>query len=297
MSRKLHTPLDLTDVATGTAPLAIISTTLVSNLNANLLNGQSNYAHPSGDGNLHVPVNGTGNSGKVLTAGAVAGTYTWETAAGGEHTHGNITYLGAIGTTANLPLITTTSGVITVGSFGTAANTFCVGNDSRLSDARTPVSHAHGNITNTGYVGTTASIPLITGTGGIVQAGAFGTGATNFCVGNDARLSDARTPTSHAHGNITNTGYLGTTVSIPLITGTGGIIQAGAFGTGATDFAAGNHTHTGYLAVPATGFRITYSASAPSSPQNSLELWIDTTNKVIKIYESSAWVAIGAAYA
>jgi len=58
------------------------------------------------------------------------------------HTHGNITNAGAIGSTANLPIITTTSGVLTVGSFGTGANTFCQGNDSRLSDARTPTAHA-----------------------------------------------------------------------------------------------------------------------------------------------------------
>ena len=59
------------------------------------------------------------------------------------HTHGNITNAGAIGTTANKPLITTTNGVITTGSFGTTANTFCEGNDSRLSDARTPTAHTH----------------------------------------------------------------------------------------------------------------------------------------------------------
>lgn len=60
-------------------------------------------------------------------------------------TIGNITNLGAIGAVANLPLITTTSGVVTVGSFGTVANTFCVGDDSRLSDARTPLSHTTGS--------------------------------------------------------------------------------------------------------------------------------------------------------
>jgi len=41
------------------------------------------YAHPTGDGNLHVPANSTTNSGKVLTASATAGTYTWETSVGG----------------------------------------------------------------------------------------------------------------------------------------------------------------------------------------------------------------------
>lgn len=43
------------------------------------------YIHPTGDGNIHVPANSTTNSGKVLTAGAVAGTYTWEAAASGGH--------------------------------------------------------------------------------------------------------------------------------------------------------------------------------------------------------------------
>lgn len=68
------------------------------------------------------------------------------------HSHGNITSAGAVGTTANLPLITTTSGVVTVGSFGSAQNTFCQGNDSRLSDSRTPTAHTHAlsNLTQSG---------------------------------------------------------------------------------------------------------------------------------------------------
>ena len=37
----------------------------------------NNYTHPTGDGNLHVPATGTTNSGKVLTAGATAGSLSW----------------------------------------------------------------------------------------------------------------------------------------------------------------------------------------------------------------------------
>jgi len=37
------------------------------------------YVHPTGDGNLHVPANSTTNNGKVLTASAIAGVYTWQT--------------------------------------------------------------------------------------------------------------------------------------------------------------------------------------------------------------------------
>lgn len=64
---------------------------------------------------------------------------------------------------------------------------------------KAPLVHTHGNISNDGKVGTTANLPLITGTGGAVQAGSFGNAANTFCEGNDSRLSDARTPVAHTH--------------------------------------------------------------------------------------------------
>jgi len=82
----------------------------------------------------------------------------------------------------------TTSGTIAA-NFGTAAGTVCQGNDSRLSDARTPLSHTHGNITNAGAIGTTANLPIITGTGGVLTTGAFGTTAGTFAQGDDARFA------------------------------------------------------------------------------------------------------------
>lgn len=42
--------------------------------------------HVDTDGNRHVPANSTTNSGKVLTAAAEAGTYTWETPSSSGHT-------------------------------------------------------------------------------------------------------------------------------------------------------------------------------------------------------------------
>jgi hypothetical protein len=65
-------------------------------------------------------------------------------------------------------------------------------------DSRTPTSHTHGNLTNAGAIGTTANLPLKTGTNGVVEAGSFGTSAGSFCEGNDARLSDDRDPNAHA---------------------------------------------------------------------------------------------------
>ena len=123
------------------------------------------------------------------------------------HAHGNLTNAGAIGTTASLPIITTTAGVLTTGAFGTASGSFCQGNDSRLSDARTPTSHTHGNLTNAGAIGTAASLPIITTTAGVLATGAFGTTSGSFCQGNDSRLSDARTPLAHTQAASTITDF------------------------------------------------------------------------------------------
>jgi hypothetical protein len=71
---------------------------------------------------------------------------------------------------------------------GTTSTTVALGNDSRFSDARPPTSHFHGNLSNAGAIGTTASLPVITGTSGVLQAGSFGTTVGTFCQGNDSRL-------------------------------------------------------------------------------------------------------------
>ena len=70
---------------------------------------------------------------------------------------------------------------------------------SGIPSTFTPASHAHGNITNAGAIGSTATLPVITGTSGVLEAGAFGSTSGTFCQGNDSRLSDARTPTAHTH--------------------------------------------------------------------------------------------------
>jgi hypothetical protein len=67
-------------------------------------------------------------------------------------------------------------------------------------------SHTHGNITNAGAIGTTSGLPVKTGTSGVLEAGAFGTASGTFCEGNDARLSDSRTPTAHESSHRTGGG-------------------------------------------------------------------------------------------
>jgi hypothetical protein len=83
-------------------------------------------------------------------------------------------------------------------SFGAGAADVCEGNDGRLSNARTPIAHAASHNGGSDPV-TPAGIgaePSFSKNPAFNKA--FGVGATDVCVGNDARLSDARTPTQHA---------------------------------------------------------------------------------------------------
>jgi hypothetical protein len=99
---------------------------------------------------------------------------------------------------------------------GSSPGTVCAGNDGRLSDNRTPTahsaSHKHGGADEVAVATPAANaIPKADGAGKldawITSSGAaatpslriIGTGATDACAGNDARLSNARTPTAHTH--------------------------------------------------------------------------------------------------
>jgi len=112
--------------------------------------------------------------------------------------------------------------------FGTSAGTVCQGNDSRLTNTRTPAAHAsthaasgtdpitlsQAQITNlstdlAAKVAGTRQVIAGTGMGGggalsadVTLNVSYGTSGTTACVGNDARLSNARTPSTHAstHG-------------------------------------------------------------------------------------------------
>ena len=73
-----------------------------------------------------------GQSLSYIRKTSATGIGKWDHVGTTAHSHGNITNAGAVGTTANLPLITTTSGAVTTGTFGTTTNSFCQGNDTRL---------------------------------------------------------------------------------------------------------------------------------------------------------------------
>ena len=84
-------------------------------------------------------------------------------------------------------------------TYGSGANTVCQGDDARLADARAPTAHTHGaaDLTDEGdFYGRTRGTGL-SDTGGTIAV-AYGATGTTTCAGNDSRLSDPRTPTSHA---------------------------------------------------------------------------------------------------
>jgi hypothetical protein len=103
----------------------------------------------------------------------------------------------------------------------------------------------------TAYVGTPhrnaveVTVPLVGPQGPAGEAGAGAVESVNGQTGVVvlAAADVGAAATSHTHGNITNAGLVGTTSGLPLKTGTGGIVEAGAFGTTAGQFAEGNHTH------------------------------------------------------
>ena len=156
--------------------------------------------------------------------------------------------------------------------YGNTAGTACQGNDVRLADARTPKPHKATHQTggsdaitpaDIGAAAKTIQIKPGTGLsgGGTLEADrtltvSYGTAAGTACQGNDARLSNARTPTAHKATHKTggtdaltpaDIGAVPTTVQV--ITGTGlsggGSLTANRtltvkYGTGAGTACQGN---------------------------------------------------------
>jgi hypothetical protein len=129
-----------------------------------------------------------GTTGKIIKDSSLSSS-SFATAG---HVHGNITNAGAIGSTANLPIITTTAGALTTGSFGSTANTFCQGNDSRLSDTRNTTNSitvnngGDGDSSSFTFNGSAARTISYNSVGAPSISGANATGTWNISVTGNA---------------------------------------------------------------------------------------------------------------
>ena len=113
------------------------------------------------------------NQGKVLKTavdGKASSSHTHsKTDISDFHSLSNVATSGSYTDLSNKPNIPSKTSDITNDGDGT--NAFIKDNDSRLTDSRTPTSHTHGNLSNDGKIGSTAKLPIITGTNGILTTG------------------------------------------------------------------------------------------------------------------------------
>jgi hypothetical protein len=95
--------------------------------------------------NTHVTITATGQQYRLRSGGGSGGSWALIPVDTHTHTGSQVT----VGTTANLPLITGTNGVVEAGSFSNVAGSFCEGDDARLSDDRDPNLHAASHLAGT----------------------------------------------------------------------------------------------------------------------------------------------------
>lgn len=91
----------------------------------------NNYSHPTSDGNLHVPANGTANNGKFLQATGVAGSYVWANVPA--------TSLSTLGITATAAELNKLDGVTTTATQFNYINTLSSNAQTQLN-AKAPLA-------------------------------------------------------------------------------------------------------------------------------------------------------------
>ena len=224
-------------------------------------NTNTTYTFTTGTDNGKITVTPSeGDAYQVAVKGLGSAAYTASTAyAASSHAHGNITSGGALDTASRI-VVTDSSKNITTGSIDPA--NLVVTTDSRLSDARTPTSHTHGNIANGGTLGTASRI-VVTDADKKITTGTID--PSNLVQTDDSRLSDARTPTSHAHGNLTNDGKVGSTSGYSVYTTTGGAVTAGSLSTSDPTASGTSTTFIATASQDAKGKMTLTKASLPTA--------------------------------
>jgi hypothetical protein len=194
--------VDLTDVAaktgSGTTVVMDTSPTIVTPTIASFTNAQHNHQNAAGGG--------------TLDAGAIA-SGTLVVARGGTNSsvalNNNRIMVSSGGSIVEAAALT--NGQLLIGSTGVApvAASLTAGTGISITPgvgaitiAATGVGTDHASLSNlswtaSGHTGTASTFAHFNGSG-VADLVSFGSGAGTVCQGNDARLSDARTPTAHA---------------------------------------------------------------------------------------------------
>tara|TARA_B110000444_G_scaffold260449_1_gene307453 strand:+ start:1038 stop:2963 length:1926 start_codon:yes stop_codon:yes gene_type:complete len=160
---------------------------------------------------------------------------------------------------------------------GTAAGTVAAGNDTRLSDSRTPTPHNQ-------------ALSTITDAGGAAALD-VGTVAGTVAAGDDSRLSNTRDPNAHNQLLATITDA-GTSAALDVGTGANEVVQM----TAAAKLPAVNGSLLTNL--PSSAATVSYVSSAPSSPAVG-DLWFNSTEGVFSMWlddgSTQQWVGISGA--
>jgi hypothetical protein len=215
---------------------------------------------------INLPTGGNGTSGQVLTSSGSGTTPTWATPAtyslpiasagslGGIRVGTNLSIdgsgvLSATDTNTTYTLSSDTSGTLTLTPSGGSASDLPINgwNATNWDTAYTDRNKWDGGAT--GLTASTGRTSLGLGTAATKDIPATGNAsATEVVYGTDTRLTDSRTPTSHTHGNITNTGTLSTSVTATnpvkvVITDSGNVLGTlTTSGASATTFLRGDGT-------------------------------------------------------
>jgi len=171
------------------------------------------------------------STGTASASTYLRGDQTWATISSYTLPAATTTTLGGVIVGTGLGV---TSGTVSV-TYGTTSTTACRGDDSRLSDARVPTSHFHGNISAAGAIGLTAGQIVVTTTSGVLTTAAtiastavsglggaatlnVGTTAGTVAAGDDSRMANTRTPTD---GTVTTAKIVDANVTIAKLSATG----------------------------------------------------------------------------
>lgn len=274
-STSVTSPILVSNIATGTAPLTVTSTTRVANLNV-ATSGVANTVNDAAQPNITsvgtittLSVSGNANIGNVGTAGVYATTLS---------ATGNAN-VGNIGASAFVtPATTINSGITTTGN----ANVGNLGTSGVFATTLSATGNANvGNIGATNIVGTIsiASQTNITAVGTLASLSVTG----NANVGNIGATNIVGTLTTASQTNITavgtlvslsvsgnaNVGNIGASLHVGNLSGTGNsnVGNIGATGVFATTLSASGNANVGNIGVTGV-FATTLSASGNANVGN-----------------------------